>query len=127
MPDQVQYFITICVAFTSVCVAFGWLFKIIRRASKPIKKPIEDVKGELGEIDKRSKICADMFANDNKRLDRHESELKRQSKKIDQLSEDIKQLLENDLLTLTHIQTGNSTGDIGKRIKELQTYIVKSR
>ena len=90
MPEQIILeigkFIAVCAAFTTVCVALGWLWTVIRKATKPLRKPIEDVKGELGEIDRRSKVCADMFANDKKRLDRHEQLLKQQGKQIAALS-----------------------------------------
>ena len=127
MPETITLniggFIAICTAFTAVCVAMGWLWKI----TKPMRKPIEDVKEGLGKIDERSKACADMFANDKRRLDRHEQLLAEQGKRLDALCEDIKQLLQNDLMTLEHIETGNNTGEVAKRRKALEEYIVKSR
>lgn len=120
---NVDKFVAVCLAFTAMCVAGGWVYKLTR----PMRKPIEDVKKGLGKIDEKSKVCADMFANDNMRLDRHEQQLIEQGKRLDSLSEDIKQLLENDLMTLAHIETGNNTGDVAKRRKELEKYIVKSR
>lgn len=115
--------VKVCAAFTALCIAGGWIWKLTR----PMRKPIEDVKEGLGKIDEKSKVCADMFANDNRRLDRHEQQLAEQGKRLDALSEDIKQLLENDLMTLAHIETGNNTGDIAARRKALETYIVKNR
>lgn len=116
-------FVAVCTAITAVCVAISWLWKM----AKPLRKPIDDIKGDLGKIDTRSKECADRFANDKKRLDVHERKLDEQSRRIEDLSRDIKQLLENDLMTLAHIETGNNTGAIAKRRAELEKYIVRHR
>ena len=131
MPNEITLpigeFIAFCVALTTISVAVSWMWRASKPIRKAVSKPIEDIKGDLGEIDKRSKICADMFANDKKRLDNHERMLKGQGARISELSRDIKQLLENDLMTLAHIETGNNTGAIAERRKELEKYIVRNR
>ena len=94
-----QIFLAVCTGFTVVCVAVGWLIKIIRG----IKKPADDVKDKL--------------QRDYDKLNDHEAELKQLKNDGQYIRDAFKVLLENDKVMLEHMRTNNATGDIAKREK----------
>lgn len=49
------YFLAGCVGFTSICVAVGWLIKIV----KAVKKPSDDIHSMLDNDNKRIKTLED--------------------------------------------------------------------
>ena len=95
-----QAFVAICVSFTSVCVAMGWLVKIVKGA----KKPADDFKSKLD--------------NDNKRIKDLEDANKFMYKAISLL-------LQDDLAILEHLRTNNSTGKMAEQEKKVQEFLIE--
>lgn len=94
-----QVFIAICGSFTVVCVAGGWLIKII----KGIKKPADDVNEKLD--------------NGNRRLKSLESQYR-------YIVSAIGVLMRCDLVILGHLQTNNNTGQMKNMEKELHDFLI---
>ena len=94
-----QVFVAVCVGFTSVCVAAGWLIRII----KGVKKPKDDIDDKL--------------QRDYDRINEHDKEMKEIKSDMAYLKESLKLLLENDKVMLEHMRTNNATGEIAKREK----------
>lgn len=88
-------------AFTALCVAGGWLIKIV----KGLKKPGDDVVQKLDR--------------DNRRLNKHDEEL-------DYLEKSMSLLMRSNLAMLGHMQTGNSTGKMAEVAKEIQDFLINN-
>ena len=94
------YFVGACVAFTSVCVAGGWLIKIIKAA----RKPSDDVKQMLKNDDRRLKTLEESVAF---------------------LAKAISLLLQDDLVILNHLRTSNNTGEIAKQEDKVHEFLTE--
>lgn len=94
-----QSFMAALALFTAMCVAAGWLIKIVRA----VKKPADDIHEKLG--------------NDNKRL----KELEDQYKYV---SSAIGVLMRCDLVILGHLRTNNNTGQMKTMEKEIQDFLI---
>lgn len=88
--------------FTALCVAVGWLLKIV----KAMKAPADDIHKKLD--------------NDNKRL----TELEDQYKYI---ISSIGVLMRCDLVMLAHLRDGNNTGKMEKMEKEIQDFLIERK
>ena len=95
----IQAFVAICGSFSVVCVAAGWLIKIV----KGVKKPKEDIDDKL--------------ERDYKRINQHDKEMESLKNDMSYLKDSLKLLLENDKVMLEHMRTNNATGEIAKREK----------
>ena len=93
-------FIAVCVGFSSVCVAVGWLIKII----KAMKKPTEDINTNLDNDNKRIKALEDQSAF---------------------ILKAISLLLQDDLAILEHLRTSNATGKMAKQEQKVQNFLVE--
>lgn len=100
-------FVAVCVGFSSICVAVGWLVKII----KGIKKPNEDVKAEMKSIDQK-------LDNDNKRIKTLEDQTAFILKAISLL-------LQDDLAILEHLRTSNNTGKMAEQEEKVQKFLIE--
>lgn len=90
--------VAICGSFTTICVAAGWLIKIIRGA----RKPSQDVNKKLD--------------NDNKRLNELEEDMK-------EIRTILPMLLRSQYVILQHMRTNNSTGKIAEAEEEINNYL----
>ena len=91
-----------CLAlFTALCVAGGWLIRII----KGIKKPGDDI---IIKLDR-----------DNKRLVNLEEE-------IDYVGRSISLLMKSNLVILGHLQSNNNTGEMTKMEQEIQDFLIQN-
>ena len=97
--DALQTFITICASFTVVCVAVGWVIKIVKGA----KKPADDINEKLD--------------NDNKRLKSLEGQYR-------YIVSAIGVLMRCDLVILGHLQTGNESGKMERMENELRDFLI---
>lgn len=95
-------FIAICGGFSTICIAGGWLIKIIHR----LRKPGDDINLQLKK--------------DNKRL----TELEDQYKYI---SSAIGVLMRCDLVILAHLRTNNNTGQMAGMEKEIQDFLIQRK
>jgi hypothetical protein len=93
-------FLAICGGFTTVCVAVGWLIKII----KGLRKPSQDVHT--------------MLDNDNKRIKELETQFRFVLKAISLL-------LQDDLVILNHLRTDNNTGEMASQESKVQEFLIK--
>ena len=93
-------FITVCVGFSSVCVAVGWLIKII----KAMKKPSDDINTKLDSDNKRIKALEEQSAF---------------------ILKAISLLLQDDLAILEHLRTSNNTGEMAKQEKRVQDFLIE--
>ena len=100
-------FVAVCVGFSSICVAVGWMMKIV----KGIKKPNEDVREEMKSINNK-------LDNDNKRI----KALEDQSAFI---LKAISLLLQDDLAILEHLRTSNNTGKMAEQEKKVQDFLIE--
>lgn len=87
--------------FTALCVAGGWLIKIVRG----IKQPSVNV--------------MKMLDSDNKRI-------KRLEEQMDYNSKSIKLLMRSELAILGHLATNNNTGEIAKVERDIQEFLVNN-
>lgn len=90
----------ICAGFTAICVALGWLIKVV----KALKKPNDDINAKLD--------------NDNKRIKRLEDELS-------YITDSISILMRCDLALLGHMRTSNNTGQLKDMEKEIQDFLIE--
>lgn len=97
MNITLNTFIQICTYFTVVCVAIGWMIKIVKSA----KKPVDDIDDKL--------------ERDYNRLNQHEKDMKKIESDMNYLKDALKLLLENDKVMLEHMRTNNATGKINDR------------
>lgn len=94
-----ENFMAALALFTALCVASGWLIRII----KSIKKPSDDIAVKLDR--------------DNKRIIKLEDE-------IDYISRAISLLMKSNLAILGHMQTDNNTGQMAEMSKEIQDFLI---
>lgn len=87
--------------FTALCVAGGWLIKII----KGIKQPSTNI--------------MKMLDNDNKKI----KKLKDQQEYSNNA---IKLLLRSEMAILGHLSTNNNTGEMAKAKKDLQEFLLNN-
>lgn len=80
-----------------VCVAIGWMIKIVKGA----KKPVDDIDDKL--------------ERDYNRLNQHDKDMEKIDTDLNYLKDALKLLLENDKVMLEHMRTNNATGKIGDR------------
>ena len=93
-------FVAVCVSFSSVCVAGGWVLKII----KGLRKPSVDVNEKLDNNDKRIKALEDQSAF---------------------ILKAISLLLQDDMVILNHLRTTNNTGEMEEQEKKVQEFLIK--
>ena len=98
-------FLAICGGFSTICVAGGWLIKII----KGIRKPSDDTKKRLDAQDQK-------LDNDNKRL-------KLLEESVSELLKVQPMILRSEYVILQHMRTNNSTGDIAKQEEAINEYL----
>lgn len=91
-------FLAICAGFTVVCVAVGWLIKII----KAVKKPGDDFHNSLQDNTKRIKELEEQYTY---------------------ISSAIGVLMRCDLVILAHLRTNNNTGQMQGMEKEIQDFL----
>lgn len=100
MTLTIDVFLKICAGFTAMCVAGGWLIKIIKAA----KKPADDVREKLD--------------NDNKRIKKLEDEMA-------YITDAISLLMRCDLAILGHMRTNNNSGQMAKMEAEIQDFLIE--
>ncbi len=96
----ISWFLAICAGFSCICVAVGWVIKIVRAAQKPAK----DVKEMLNNDDKRLKTLEESVAF---------------------LAKAISLLLQDDLVILNHLRTSNNTGEIAKQEDKVHDFLTE--
>lgn len=87
--------------FTALCVAGGWLLKII----KGLKQPAESV---------------------NERLERDFKRLNQLEEQQDYNSKAIRLLMRSELAILGHLATNNNTGEIAKVETDIQEFLLNN-
>ena len=108
-----QWIVAGCAGFTAVCVAAGWLIKII----KGIKKPKD-------EIDKKFQRDYDRLNNMDLVIKEFKKQFQLIDEKLDRLEEMNGFLLENDIVGFEHMRTNNATGRIEKREHDLKVFLI---
>lgn len=104
------YFLAACGGFTCVCVAVGWLIKIV----KAVKKPSDDVKDKLKRHD-------ELFDSDNKRIKKVEDDL-------DYIKKTQTQTLQALLVILDELKKNNDAdGVIQKAESDMQSFLLNNR
>lgn len=96
----ISWFLAICAGFSCICVAVGWVIKIVKAA----KKPSEDVRT--------------MLDNDNKRLRTLEDSVAFMAKAISLL-------LQDDLAILNHLRTTNNTGEMAAQEQKVHEFLTE--
>lgn len=99
-------FLGICGGFSTICVAIGWLIKII----KGIRKPGKDIQDKL--------------ERDYRRINQLQDDMSEIRTDIRVLKEMETAGIKNDLVLFAHLRTNNSTGEILEREKEMQTLLI---
>lgn len=99
MVVTVESVLAICAGFSAICVAVGWLIKII----KAVKKPADDIQAKLD--------------NDNRRIKTLEEDM-------DFLKKSIPLLMRCDLVILGHLRTDNNTGQMVDMESEIQEFLI---
>lgn len=94
-----ENFMAALALFTALCVASGWLIKII----KGVKKPTADINGKLDNDNKRIKYLEDK--------DKYNAEA-------------IKLLMRSELAILGHLSTNNNSGDMKKVENDIRDFLL---
>ena len=108
-----RWFVAGCVSFSAICVAVGWLIKIVRE----IRKPKED-------IDAKLKRDYDRLNDMEATIKEFRGQFDKIDEKLDRLEEMNMFLLENDIVGFEHMRTNNATGKIAKRENDLQQFLL---
>lgn len=103
-PEQL---IAIAGGFTAICVAVGWVIKIVKAAKAPTKA----LEGRVAALEGTVKAYEDYFANDKRRLDVLEEGNRVTQKAI--------------LALLSHGIDGNDVEGLKAAKKELQEYLIE--
>ena len=111
--EILRWIVAACVSFTAICVAVGWLIKIIRE----LKKPKDDIDAKLDRDYNRLNDMESIIRGFNKQFTVIEG-------KLDRLDQQNKFLLENDIIGFEHMRTNNATGRIAEREHELQQFLL---
>lgn len=98
MTITIDALLTICASFTCICVAAGWLIKVILA----IKKPADTVKEKLN--------------NDNERLKQLEED-------YEYIKEAVGLLMRCDMVVLAHLRTNNATGRMVAMENEINAFL----
>lgn len=98
MTITIDALLTICASFTCVCVAAGWLIKIIRAA----KKPVDTVNQKLNNDDQRLKTLEEDY---------------------EYLKEAVGLLMRCDMVVLAHLRTNNATGRMIAMENEINAFL----
>lgn len=93
-------FLAVCAGFSCICVAVGWLIKIVRA----VKKPSNDVKEMLKKDDKR---------------------LKQLEESVVFMAKAISLLLQDDIEILRHLQTSNNTGKMKEQEDKITQFLTE--
>jgi septal ring factor EnvC (AmiA/AmiB activator) len=110
LQTALAYFLTACGGFTCVCVAVGWLIKIV----KAVKKPSDEVKDKLKKHD-------ELLDNDNKRIKKVEDDL-------DYIKRTQTQTLQALLVILDELKKNNDVdGVIQKTESDMQSFLLSNR
>lgn len=96
-----EKFMAALAMFTALCIAGGWLIKII----KGLRKPSDDINGKL--------------ERDYKRLNRLEEE-------FDYINKAVALLMKADLAMLGHLSTDNNTSELASVEKEIQVFLINN-
>ena len=106
----IGYFLAACGGFTCVCVAVGWLIRIV----KAVKKPSDDTKDKLKKHD-------ELLGNDNKRIKKLEDD-------IDYIKKTQTQTLQVLLVILDELKKNNDAdGVIQKAESDMQSFLLNNR
>lgn len=100
MVLTLETFLKICAGFTAVCIAGGWMIKIIKAA----KKPADEV---------------------HDKLDTNGKKIKNLEEEIAFITDSIAMLMRCDLVMLAHMRTNNETGRIAEMEDEIQNFLIK--
>ena len=93
--------------FSTICVAVGWLIKII----SAVRKPSQSIKDRFNKCDKR--------------LDNSENELKELKHQFAFMLKAIPLLLQDDLVILTHLRTQNNTGKMQEQENKVHDFLLE--
>lgn len=93
--------------FVCIVTALEKLQDIIRKAKKPVK-----------DVDEK-------LARDYDRLNALDKELKELKEVLDYVKDSLMLLMENDLVTLEHMRTNNSTGKISEREDVVKHFLLE--
>jgi len=96
-----EKFMAALALFTALCIAGGWLLKIINGLRKPAQNVMK------------------MLDNDNK-------EIKKLKGQQDYNSKAIKLLMRSELAILGHLATNNNTGEIAKVEADIQEFLLNN-
>ena len=102
-------FVACCAGFSTICIAVGWLIKIIDKAKKP-----------ADEMKQRMKKQDEIIEGLSKQID----ELKKQNTFMFKA---ISLLLEDDLAILNHLRTDNNTGEMTKQEQKVQGFLIEQK
>lgn len=107
MEKGIEIFLQICTGFTVVCVAIGWLIKIIKNAKQPISNVDEKLQ------------------RDYKRINEIDKEIEELQDTLQYIKASLKLQMENDLVILEHMRTNNSTGKIAEREEKTKQFLLE--
>ena len=99
MYISLEVLLKICAGFASICVAAGWLIRII----KALRRPSDDINAKLDR--------------DNRRIIALEDDSK-------YLRSAVTMLIQDDRVILNHLRTQNSTGEIEKRENAIDEFLL---
>lgn len=96
-----EKFMAALALFTALCIAGGWLLKIIKR----LRKPSNDI---------------------NEKLDRDYNRLNKLEKEFEYINGAVALLMKADLALLGHMTTDNNTGEMAAIEKEIQVFLINN-
>lgn len=100
-------FLAFCAGFSCICVAVGWVIKIV----KAVRQPTKDIHAEIADVNRK-------LDNDNKRI-------KVLEEQFGFVLKAISLLLQDDLAILEHLRTSNNTGEMAKQEKKVKQFLTE--
>jgi hypothetical protein len=105
-------------AICGLIIAIGGAGVYVKKVADAIRRPLDEVRADIKDMKKDRITNEKYFKNDAARLDEHDKILR-------ELQQDNKMMLRSVMLLLSHAETGNNTGEVGKGRKELEDYLIK--
>ena len=107
MDKTAQLIVAVCAGFSTICVAVGWVLKIIRA----VKAPTKDLEQRVSALEALSENYGRFFDSDKRRLDAIEKGNAVTQRSI--------------LALLRHARDGNNVDDIKSAEDEMQRFLIE--
>lgn len=104
----------VTIVYVATCIAaVGAAIKVLFEAKKALQKPFEDMQAKCEHYDE----C----------LERDKKHLEKIDTAIEELGQATNLLVSASRITLAHLKDGNNTGEIDKKVKEIDEWLIERK